>query len=351
MKPHLQAWKVDAEHFGLTFEEQKGLMFLQAFSFVLQPISENESVMLEAMKNLSDHTPGVPDNYGENYDGGPIIQMFVETATKLEIPFEPRMVPTSSGDLIPSFSRRFTERLPNIDLQKFNSHAQSEYAKVLIGEIGNCIEDDLEGALLSGIRFYSSFGRIDVSGTGQLGGAALSVLPYHMQWLHFFPYDRLDNIAYLMDFQKVATMATRDWPELFYNIVVLMASLMIADRVGERLPFPWPGQWLTLSLDELLELLIKQARRVCYGGDRIESLLPQCRRELQEMGAPPRHHLVPMQDAVKNLKDGLTILHGFDITKTVKDVRLGEWMDMIATATNEIIYRTVINKDWVVIPA
>ena len=194
--PMLNAWVKDADEMGLPENIRKGLIFLIAFGMRSRYSSEDKTEFLKHAQKLSYKislkAPHLPKGVAGNFYDAKIEPLMAELAGRSLESFSPRQIEMPSGKTILTWKREPKDLLP--PCLGPNTTLLSEWEEIitsLCSQIGDLIEDDLEGAYLDGFLIFDSYLSCDVEGTMQISQMVEHVLPPHFEWfercLNFSP--------------------------------------------------------------------------------------------------------------------------------------------------------------------
>jgi hypothetical protein len=186
----LDAWKQDAEDFGLPENVQKGLIFLIAMKSRIDPNLQSPEKLLGRAHKLCDRVslnpPLIPENLGGDFYDGEIQHLLTELAERSPGNFESREVSLPNTDKMRVWKRGEQDRLPAC----LNSETSllSDWDEVitsLCDLIGNKINDELDEAFIDGFHMVESYYPMDNAGTVQIINTATMPLPPHFKWLEW----------------------------------------------------------------------------------------------------------------------------------------------------------------------
>ena len=192
----LNAWVKEADEMGLPENIRKGLIFLIALGMRSRYSGEDPVEFLKHAQKLSSKislkAPHIPKGLGGNFYDAKIERLMAELAGRSLMSFSPRQIAIPSGGSILAWNRGPEDLLPSCLTP--DTKLLSEWEEIvtsLCSQIGDLIEDDLEGAYLDGFLFFDSYLYYDVEGTMKISQMAAGVLPPHFQWfercLNFSP--------------------------------------------------------------------------------------------------------------------------------------------------------------------
>ena len=191
----LDAWKHDADEFGLPENAQKGLIFLIALGMRVDPnLQEPIDLLTQARKLCSEISltpPHIPEGLGGDFYDGLIEEVLTELAERALAPFESRQIDLSSGENLKVWKRGAEDRLPTcLGSETSLLSDWDDIMTSLCGLIGDQINDDLEEAFVDGFLFFDSYYPMDVQGTIQISRIATAFLPPHLMWFeHCLNFD------------------------------------------------------------------------------------------------------------------------------------------------------------------
>lgn len=184
----LEAWKQDADDFGLPENVQKGLIFLIALKTRIDPNLQSPEKLIGRTHKICDAVsldpPHIPEDLGGDFYDGAIEFLLTELAERSTGTFESREVGLPGCDKIRVWKREDNDQLP--PCLNSETSLMSDWEEIitsLCGLIGDEINDDLDEAFIDGFHMVESYYPMDSAGTVQIIQIATSFLPPHFKWL------------------------------------------------------------------------------------------------------------------------------------------------------------------------
>jgi hypothetical protein len=176
--PVLKAWIKDAKKFGFSENTQKALAFLIGLNLALTP-QESEEKALRLSRRMSSYAPKPPNGMGGNFYDDKIVDLLSELAYRVDPDFSPRILPDKS--LV--YEKPKKHLLPDYKIDEAHTLEETDvFMSSLLEQIGENIDEDIEGSYLAGLLFASSYSRMDMMGTRIAGGLAMELLPPQYTW-------------------------------------------------------------------------------------------------------------------------------------------------------------------------
>jgi len=194
--PMIKAWKHDADVFGLPENIQKGLIFLIAMAMSADAQNGDLEKFITSARKLSSKIrvkgPHIAQDAAGDFYDGKIEWLLAELAARFLKGFKPRQIEMSRSNVVQVWNRSPQDLLPTCLSPE--TSLMSEWDEISISlcrQIGENINDDLEGAFLDGFYFFDSHAPADMVATLQISKLATSLLPPHLSWfmhcLNFTP--------------------------------------------------------------------------------------------------------------------------------------------------------------------
>ncbi len=186
----MDAWKKDADDFGLPENVQKGLAFLIALKTRIDPDLQSPKKLLGRAKKFCDSVslkrPDVLKELGGDFYDGAIELLLTELADRVYGTFESLEVGFPGGEKTRVWKRGKEDQLPAcLNSETFLLSDWEEILTSLCGLIGDKIGDELDEAFIDGFLMVESYLPLDSLGTIQIINAATSFLPPHFKWLEW----------------------------------------------------------------------------------------------------------------------------------------------------------------------
>ena len=186
----LDAWKKDADDFGLPENVQKGLVFLIALKNRIDPKLQSPEKLLGRAKKFCDcvsmKRPDALEKLGGDFDDGLIEYLLTELAERIHGTFESREVGLPGCEKTRVWKRGKEDQLPAcLNSETFLLSDWEEILTSLCGLIGDKIGDELDETFIDGYHMFEIYSPLDISGTIQIINAATSFLPPHFKWLEW----------------------------------------------------------------------------------------------------------------------------------------------------------------------
>ncbi|RYG29994.1 hypothetical protein EON81_25730 [bacterium] len=178
MTPTLSALHDLARELEVSDEIERGLVFSLALFLCMG--SADPRMNAEYARRRARLTPYADDpleNRGVDFDGNRIGELMFECVQKLGDEVSPRLIRLSSGASFPSYNSPSEDRLPRLTGESLDRAGCERLAQSVFAQIGEAINEDLEGAFIAGLRFVSSYGRVDSDTTVVLIGALETAMP------------------------------------------------------------------------------------------------------------------------------------------------------------------------------
>jgi len=184
----LDAWKQDANDFGLPENIQKGLIFLIALKSRIDPnLQSPEKLFGRAYKiceSVSLDPPHIPEGLGGEFYDGAIELLLTELAERSPGTFESREVAMPGSDKIRVWKRGEIDQLPScLNTETALMSEWEEILTSLCGLIGDKINDEIDEAIIDGFHMVECYYPMDSAGTVQIIETATALLPPHFKWL------------------------------------------------------------------------------------------------------------------------------------------------------------------------
>jgi hypothetical protein len=176
--PVLEAWIEDAEKFGFPDNIQKGLAFLIGLNLAVTP-QESPEKAIRLSKRLSSYAPNPPDEIGGEFYDGKIADLLSELAYRVDPDFSPRVLPDKSR----VYEKPKKHLLPDYKVDEANTLEKTDiFMTSLLEQIGENIEEDIEGSYLAGLKFAASYAPMDIKGLQIVAGLPMALLPPQFTW-------------------------------------------------------------------------------------------------------------------------------------------------------------------------
>jgi hypothetical protein len=266
-KPHkptplMQVWMKDAQEFGISHEQQKGLMFLTAFCLraTYQPSSLEDwiSFTRKLSDNISESAPHIPHGQGVNYSRKNISPLLAEFAKRfVGDGFAPRSYAPASlyaGEVFEIEGKPYEVRdegwvwegnpmLPSCLCEETWQMADwDEVMTSLCAQIGEAINMDLEGAYLAGFLYFERQYGMDPEATLQIAQLVSGMLPPKFMWFrHLMNFDA-KMAAQGNPMQKVLDCFLVGIPNeapLLYRLVTFLSDQLHYEAPGKRRQGIW----------------------------------------------------------------------------------------------------------------
>ena len=213
----LDAWKADADMFGLPDATQRGLAFLIALDLCSNAPIDDEAELINYIQRFSKKAPMPKDGEAGGFNDGRISALLSEFAFRTDPTFSPR--PVYKGEVY-AFERPKEDKLPSFDSNQMSLRVWDDVIDSLCRQIGESIEGDVEQSYLAGFVFFSSYIQMDVEGTLHASRLPNRVLPPHYMWFRHCLNYSAEAIAQGNPIQKIldcflAGDSTRETPKLY----------------------------------------------------------------------------------------------------------------------------------------
>ncbi len=314
MSPYLRTIEADANALGIPLPILKGVLFSMGAELTLVPASKT-SRALQIAKRISPQIDTMQaeeaegesldgEFKGQNFDSSVMETLLTELAVGLGMEFEPRVITTPSGGTISSFQVPAQKRLPPLH-PEITLAESADVARVLFAELGNAIEEDLEGAFLAGVWYAVSYGQVDSRSTYQQIQATVAVRPPHLDSLVRIPLLEQEELSSADAVQRAfAAFMTDDDPML--EPAVEFFNRLHAHFGGRARPEAWSG-----NLRTFCAFVIFQSVRFAVEEPTLEDLLI-VRRELLERGFIPAPAGQSLAHAVEQITTEVRVTWGYD---------------------------------------
>ena len=266
----MEAWRKDADEFGIPFHVQKGLMFLIAFglrvSFRAGSMEELITFIRKLSNKISQSPPLIPKGQGVDYSPTTISSLLTEFAERfLGDGFEPRRYAPASFYAGQTFEvegkpyevldggwvREGEPLLPDCLCEETWQMADwDEVMTSLCAHIGEAIDMDLEGAYLAGLLFFERQHRADAEATMQIAQAVSGMLPPKFMWFrHLLNFDA-EMAAQGNPMQKVLNCFLVGIPNeapLFYRLDTFLSDQLHYEGRGKKRQRMWDASLLQFA--------------------------------------------------------------------------------------------------------
>jgi hypothetical protein len=316
------AWKADADTFGLSDETQQGLAFLIALDLCSNAPFDDEAELTKYIQRFSKKAPLPKDGEAGDFNDTKISALLSEFAFRTDPTFSPR--PVYRG-VIYAFERPKEDRLPSFDPNQISLRVCDELINSLCRQIGESIEGDVEQSYLAGFVFFSSYVQMDVEGTLRVSRLPNKVLPPHYKWfrhcLNFSP----EAIAQGNSIQKIldcflAGDSTLETPKL-YQLTCHFSDQLHYLGKGIKNDQIWATDIPTFAF------IAAKAQLGMDQDDPEEEWVIDARRILLDKGFEMPQVCLSHLDAINLVAKQVFEKWGFNITVPSKDLTPGEqWL-------------------------
>jgi len=257
--PMMEAWRKDADEFGIPLEVQKGLMFLTAFGLHASYRADSLKDWIGFTKKLSKkirlRSPHIPEGEGGNFYDKLYSPLLTELGERfMGENFKPRLAVTGSGnpfsvwnredadgrDLLPACLSEAMWRMADWD----------EVITSLCAQIGDGIHMNLEGAYLAGFLYFDSMIYYDRGTTLQIAQLVSGMLPPKFMWFrHMLSFDA-DMAGQGNAMQKVLDCFLVGVPNeapLLYRLVTFLSDQLHYDAPGKKNQRIWDASLIQFA--------------------------------------------------------------------------------------------------------
>ena len=274
--PMMEAWRKDADEFGIPFEVQKGLMFITAFgmrvSYQTDSVEKWIGFTQKLSSKISNSAPHIPDDEGVAYSRGDISALLSEFAKRfIGEDFTPRSYAPASLHAGQTFeiegkpykvqdggwSWEGEHTLPECLCEGMWWMGEwDEVMTSLCAHIGSYIDMNLEGAYLAGFAFFERQYRMDQKATLQIAQLVSGMLPPKLMWFrHMLSFDA-DMAGQGNAMQKVLDCFLVGIPNeapLLYRLVTFLSDQLHYSAPGKKNQRIWDA-----SLVQFAGLVVRQ---------------------------------------------------------------------------------------------
>ena len=342
--PMLQAWEKDAHEFGLTDTVQKGLIFLIAFSMRVKGPQTSQEDWLRFSQKLSKKIklkpPHIPKDLGGDFYDAKIEPLFVELVDRFLDPFLPRQIEFPSGRIGPVWNRSKENKLP--ECLSPETYLMIEWEEVMTSfctQIGEFINEDLEGAYLAGFNFFDEYFPFDNAGTIQIAELVTQFLPPHLKWFERCLYFDPKQIAQGNPVQKTLDcFIDQKNPRLYGAVATFSDALHFCGPMIRRAEV-----W-----DASLILYTAQAgiAQTNLGQESRNSWFMQVQKDLIEQGFKTPLKCCSIEEVVSVVAAEVNERFGLQILEEEKSLTAGENYTRRCAVSFICVVNAFLNPDW-----
>jgi len=366
--PMMEAWRRDANEFGIPFQTQKGLMFLTAFGLRTTYLASSLEDWIGFTKKLSKKirlkSPHIPEGQGGDFydhDYSPLLTELAERSMGCD--FTPRQIPSALGSETYAVWNREGRGNMLPDCLREGMWQMADWDEVmtsLCSQIGKGIRMNLEGAYLAGFLYFDSQWYFDKEATQQISHLVSGMMPPKFMWYrHMMNFDaKLAGQGNPM--QKVLDCFLRGIPSeapLLYRLVTFLSDQLHYEAPGKKKQRIWDA-----SLTDFAYVVSAQRNwflndSVAYWADYgatppngttsekqgIPELIEYLREK--EWGAPegrPATH----RDAMGVLGDQIEARWGYRIFDVTEALTPADNWTRRACILHVCVANSVLNPDW-----
>jgi hypothetical protein len=353
----MEAWRDDAEEFGIPFRVQKGLMFLVAFgmraSYQAESLEDWIDFTRKLSKKIRKKQPHIRTEDGGDFDDENFSPLLTEFADRLVgNEFSPRVIPDPSGngtfsvwdredkgDQLPGCLRHGTPPSPLLPMADMD-----EVLTSLCNQIGDKIHMSLEGAYLAGFLYFDSQYYYDTKCTYQIASLIAAMLPPKYDWFRRSLNFPANQIREGNPMQKVLDCflgpIAHEMPYL-YRLVTYLSDQLHYEAVGKKRQHVWDA-----TLHEFTFIVMSQRNWFNHEEEPERSSIIELRKSILETGFESPPACTSLQEAMGTMAERISGRWGYRIFDTQESLTPSDiWIRRACILYLATIY-SVIDPNW-----
>ncbi|HBE96453.1 MAG TPA: hypothetical protein DDW68_04710 [Verrucomicrobiales bacterium] len=340
----LDAWKQDADDFGLSENAQKGLIFLIALKSRIDPNLQSPEKLLGRAQKICDrislNPPHIPEDLGGGFYDGAIELLLTELAERAHGIFESREIVMPGGDKVTVWNRGEKDQLPS-SLHPETS-LMSDWEEILTSLcvlIGEKINDDLDEAFIDGFHMFESYYPMDTAGTVQIIQTATSLFPPHFFWLDWCLDFSAEMLAKGNPVNKVLQSFLGPMDPTIMHSTMIFSDNLHYQGPGEKRQSVWDAHLPVFTL-------IAGSAQVGFCEQNSVELVDSARQILQSQGFEPPSICSSTDKIATVLQQQVRETWGYDVLSSEEAPSLGAQYTRRACISLLCVANGILQPTW-----